>query len=88
MTFRCAPVGPGTARQMVASVQAAALLAGVRGEPASDVGAVGEAIERVAQMLLSEGSISEVDLNPVIVGPQGRGVTAVDVRIVLAARPS
>jgi acetyltransferase len=84
VTFRCTPISPETARRMVGSVRAASLLAGVRGEPPSDVAAVGEAIERVSQMLLHDPSISEVDLNPVIVGPEGRGVTAVDVRVVLA----
>jgi acetyltransferase len=89
VTFRCTPITPVTARRMVRSVRASALLAGVRGEPPSDIAAVGEAIERVAQLLLDDPQILEVELNPVIVGAEGEGVTVVDARVVLgpAARP-
>jgi acetyltransferase len=88
VTFRCAPLTALGARQMVGAVRAAALLAGVRGELPSDVAAVGETIERVAQLLVENPSVAELDLNPVIVGAAGKGATAVHARVVLAPSPA
>ncbi|MBB4640996.1 acetate--CoA ligase family protein [Rhizorhapis suberifaciens] len=54
------------------------LLRGFRGSPALDVGAVADIILRLGQLLLGEPSIREVDLNPVIVYPEGEGAVALD----------
>jgi len=54
------------------------LLRGFRGSPALDVGAVADIISRLGQLLLAEPSIREVDLNPVVVYPEGEGAVALD----------
>jgi hypothetical protein len=59
-------------------LKSAALLRGFRGSPALDVAAVAELIARVGRLLLAEPSIREIDLNPVIVYPQGEGAIALD----------
>ncbi len=84
VTFRLAPVRPLAARHMIESVRSYPLLQGVRGEPPSDVPALAEAIERVSQLALELPEVVELDLNPLIVRSEGRGVVAVDARIVLA----
>jgi len=84
VTFRLAPVRPLSARHMIESVRGFALLQGVRGEPASDLGALAEAIERVSQLAVEVPEVVELDLNPMIVRREGDGVVAVDARIVLA----
>ncbi len=64
------------------------LLAGFRGGPAGDVPALVAAIlacTRYAQANLQR--LTELDLNPVIVRPQGRGAVAVDALIRLAQEP-
>ena len=64
------------------------LLAGFRGRPAGDVPALVAAIlacTRYAQANLQR--LTELDLNPVIVRPQGRGAVAVDALIRLAQEP-
>ena len=83
VTFRCSPMRTLSAQKMVEEVRAAALLRGVRGEPASDLEALHEAIERVSQLILENPDIAELDLNPVLVQPVGKGVLAVDARILL-----
>jgi acetyltransferase len=83
VTFRCAPMRTLSAQKMVEEVRTAALLRGVRGEPPSDVEALYEAIERISQLIIENPEISELDLNPVLVQPVGRGVLAVDARILL-----
>ena len=56
----------------------APLLHAFRGAHALDVGAVVEIISRLGRLMLSEPSIAEIDLNPVLVYPQGEGAVALD----------
>ena len=84
VTFRLAPIRPLSAEHMIASVRGFPLLQGVRGERPSDLGALAEAIERVSQLAMELPEVVELDLNPMIVRPEGQGVMAVDARIVLA----
>lgn len=56
----------------------APLLRGFRGSPALDVEAVAEIISRLGRLMLSEPSIQEIDLNPVLVHPKGEGAVALD----------
>jgi acyl-CoA synthetase (NDP forming) len=64
-------------------LKSAELLRGFRGTPALDVAAAAEIIARVAALLRAEPAIAEIDLNPVIVYPQGLGATALDALIVV-----
>jgi acyl-CoA synthetase (NDP forming) len=75
------PVDVPTARTLVDRLAMSALLHGARGRPASDVNAVCEAFARfslIAATLVDE--IAELDVNPVIAGPND--VTAVDALVV------
>jgi acyl-CoA synthetase (NDP forming) len=60
------------------------MLAGVRGERPSDLGAIEEVIERISQLAVERPEITELDVNPPMVLERGQGVVAVDARIVLA----
>jgi len=84
VAFRLAPLSESDAREMVMETAAGRLLSGVRGQPARDVEAVTDAIRRVGQLMTDLPELSEIDLNPLIVGEKGVGAWAVDVRIVLA----
>ncbi|MGA8425522.1 MAG: acetate--CoA ligase family protein [Thermoplasmata archaeon] len=83
VTFRLAPLRPLSAERMVASVRAFPLLQGVRGDPPGDLPALYEVIERVSQLAVQNPRILELDINPLLVLPEGRGVCAVDARVVL-----
>jgi hypothetical protein len=63
-------------------LKSAALLSGYRGGPALDVPALARLIRTVSAVLLAEPDLRELDLNPVILGPAGQGVTALDALIV------
>jgi succinyl-CoA synthetase beta subunit len=65
-------------------LKSAAILRGWRGAPALDVHAVAALIARLAQVLIAEPSIREVDLNPVVVHPLGEGVVALDALMLTA----
>jgi acetate---CoA ligase (ADP-forming) len=72
------PVDEGTARQMVAALRAGRLLAGVRGAPPADLGAVVRAIMSVSAVAAELGDqLAALDVNPLICGPHG--AVAVDV---------
>jgi acetyl-CoA synthetase len=64
------------------SLRVAKLLDGYRGKPAADVPALIEAILGIAEYA-SQNSlrVSEIDVNPVIVRPKGKGAVAVDTLI-------
>ena len=65
-------------------LKSAALLRGFRGSPALDVVAVAQIIARIAALLRAEPAIREVDLNPLIVYPNGEGAMALDALLVVA----
>lgn len=83
VAFRLAPVSPLSAQRIVESIKAFPLLRGVRGEPPSDLARLIEAIQRVSQLATELPEVAELDLNPLIVRPEGKGVVAVDARVVL-----
>lgn len=59
-------------------LKSAALFHGFRGAPPLDLQAVAALIERLGQVLRGTPAIREIDLNPVVVYPQGQGVLALD----------
>lgn len=59
-------------------LKSSALLRGFRGSPPLDVTAVAAIIAQLGRLLISETSIREIDLNPVVVYPQGEGAVALD----------
>jgi len=61
----------------------APLLDGFRGAPVMDIDAVADVVQRLGQMVAATPAIREVDLNPVIVYPQGKGALALDALISL-----
>ncbi|HEV2520057.1 MAG TPA: acetate--CoA ligase family protein [Thermoplasmata archaeon] len=83
VTFRLAPIRTLSARHMVESVRASALLQGVRGEAPGDLDSLYEVIERISQLAVDLPEVAELDLNPLIVRPRPGGVVAVDARVVL-----
>ena len=82
--YRIAPFGIETARDMIAELRAAKLFDGYRGKPASDKEALAETLVNVSKMAAALGPrLKELDINPVFVGPTGKGVVAADALVVL-----
>lgn len=61
------------------------LLRGFRGRPAGDVPAVVDAVQAVAAYVRDHPQVTELDVNPLLVLPEGRGAIAADVLIRRAA---
>jgi acyl-CoA synthetase (NDP forming) len=60
-------------------------LEGYRGHPAADIGAIEDLLLRIARLVEEVPQIAELDLNPIIALPPGRGCQIVDVRIRLGS---
>ena len=64
------PVSAAQAHQMLGTLRAARLLAGVRGQPAADRDAAAAAITGLSQLAVELGDVLEaLDINPLICGP-------------------
>jgi acyl-CoA synthetase (NDP forming) len=79
---RLAPMSPAEARAMLDELRMAPVLRGVRGEPPVDLAALAETISRFASLAVDLPDLTEVELNPLMVSPEG--VVAVDARATLA----
>lgn len=86
VALRPAPLSHAQALAMIAKTRLHALIAGFRGRPPLDGSALAEMAERLSWLAIDNPEIAELDLNPVIVGPVGRGCVAVDYKMVWADR--
>jgi len=84
IVVRITPLTDRDASEMVSSLKTFPLLNGYRGGPRYDVGALEQVILRVGALVEDLQEIAELDLNPVIVLPEGQGVSLVDARIRVA----
>jgi acetyltransferase len=83
--LRACPITESDAREMLHEVKGARLLQGFRGHPAADVEALIQLLVHVSELgVQCAQEIREMDLNPLLVLPSGRGVKAADALIVLA----
>ena len=82
VSFRLVPLEEKDATQMIDEIKGRPILAGVRGQPAADIGALKTAILKVAKFVEQHPEVKELDLNPVFAYPDG--AIAVDARIVVA----
>jgi acetyl coenzyme A synthetase (ADP forming)-like protein len=85
-SLRIVPITDQDATDLVRSLRGSPLLFGYRGTPAVDVAALESMLLRVGYLADEISEIAEMDLNPVIVGPDG--VVAVDVKIHVAHAPT
>jgi acyl-CoA synthetase (NDP forming) len=82
VAFRLAPITLSVAHEMIRQVKGYALLAGARGRPVADVDAVAQVLCRLSAMAVDLGPhLGSLDINPLFVLPQGRGVVAADALI-------
>jgi acyl-CoA synthetase (NDP forming) len=83
VAFAPVPIAKEQALALTDRLKGAALLGPVRGAPAADRAALAELIVKLSRFAADHAElIAEIDLNPVIVHPQGQGLTVVDALIV------
>ncbi|MBR1195680.1 acetate--CoA ligase family protein [Bradyrhizobium sp. AUGA SZCCT0158] len=81
--YRPAPVSAEEATVMLGALKAAPLLNGFRGAAKADVAALSRLISELSVLAAQHASeISEMEINPVLVHPEGQGLTVVDALVV------
>jgi acetyltransferase len=83
VVYRPAPASAVESAAMLAELKAAPLLSGFRGAAKADIPALSQLISQIS-VLAAQWSheISEIEINPVLVHPEGQGVTIVDALVV------
>jgi len=85
VTFRVAPFDQAEARRMIAEIRGAAILEGARGRPPADIDALAGALSLLSRFAAAQaGGFASIEINPLLVRPQGHGVAALDALIVTA----
>jgi len=76
------PLSLEQARQLVTRLRGWPILSGARGRSPVDIETLSGAIVGMSRLALAEGNkLVALDINPLIVYPQGKGVIAVDVLV-------
>jgi acetyl-CoA synthetase (ADP-forming) len=88
VSFGIAPVNMDEAMEMIREIKSYPILTGFRGTPPADVAAIARTIVIISEVLADVDEISEIDLNPVIVYPQGLVVADVKILPAIASPPS
>jgi acyl-CoA synthetase (NDP forming) len=83
VTFRVPPFTKKDAATMLDELAGAAMLAGVRGQPAADRAALVDVLMKVQHLAVDlSADVAELDINPLLVGP--KGAVAADALVVLS----
>jgi acetate---CoA ligase (ADP-forming) len=81
------PVDATQAEAMLRSLKGYKLLDGYRGAPKADVKAAAKAIAALGEAVLAGGdALREVEVNPLLVLPEGKGAVAVDALVLLTEK--
>lgn len=84
VTFHLAPITADEAMQMLKGTRSYALLKGARGQAPVDLEAIAGALQRISQLATDYPEITELDINPFIVGPVGADAYVADARLTLS----
>jgi acyl-CoA synthetase (NDP forming) len=83
VAIRLLPASEDDARSMLESLKSAALLDGYRGAPPADKDALIAAVVALGNFYLDHRHLlADIEINPLMVGPRGEGVCAVDIRAI------
>lgn len=80
-SIRVAPVTKNEAIDMLEELKMFPVLKGTRGKPPLDIEAITDAICRISVLLSECTYIEEIDINPIMVHQEGRGISIVDARM-------
>lgn len=83
VSFRLAPLTREDAESMIDEVRSAKLLGGLRGARPADRAALVDAIVRIGRLAAEHEEVNELDVNPLLVLPEGEGAVAVDARAIV-----
>jgi acetyltransferase len=84
VSFRVVPLSRGDALDMIKEIKGYQVLKGVRGRPPADIEALAGVIMKVSTLAtVLKDQVEELDINPLVVYPEGKGVKAADAMVVI-----
>jgi len=87
VAVQVAPVSEDEALRMIRGLKMFPLLDGARGQPKADVAAAARTVARLSEFACRHAAdVAEIDMNPVLVKPQGEGVLVLDALMVPTSR--
>jgi acetyl coenzyme A synthetase (ADP forming)-like protein len=81
VVFRVPPLTDLDAQEMLQQIRGYRLLEGVRGEAPVDLAALAEILQRFSQLVEELPELAEIEINPLLVFPEGKDFRAVDARV-------
>ena len=84
VAFRAAPLNRGEILSMLKEIRSYPLLLGVRGEERKDIEGIVDTLVKLATLIQQCQSITDIEINPLMVYEQGQGTKAVDVRVLVS----
>jgi acyl-CoA synthetase (NDP forming) len=84
ISMRVAPLSKTDATEMIGEIRGFQILKGFRGMPPADIEAIANVLTSLSRLSLDlKEYISDIDINPLILDPKGKGVKVVDALIAL-----
>jgi len=84
VTFHLAPITAEEAMQMLMGTRSYALLKGARGQAGVDLPGIANGLQRISQLVTDFPQITELDINPFIVGEVGTEPVVADARMTIS----
>jgi succinyl-CoA synthetase beta subunit len=84
VAFRAAPLNRNEIMSMIEEIKSYPLLLGVRGEGRKDIEGIVDTLVKLATLIQQSKSITDIEINPLMVYEQGQGSKAVDVRVLVS----
>ncbi|MBN1217496.1 MAG: acetate--CoA ligase family protein [Anaerolineae bacterium] len=84
VAFRAAPLNRSEIVSMIKEIKSYPLLLGVRGEARKDIESIIDTLVKLATLIRQSKSITDIEINPLMVYEQGDGTKAVDVRVLVS----
>ncbi|MGK6306651.1 acetate--CoA ligase family protein [Variovorax sp. DT-64] len=87
VAVQVAPVSEEEALRMIRGLRMFALLDGARGQPKADVAAAARTVARLSEFACRHAEdVAEIDMNPILVRPEGEGALVLDALMVPTSR--
>lgn len=84
VSIRVAPLSKPDAMMMVQEIRGAKILQEVRGRPGCDIPAITDTLLKISALVVAlDGELEEMEINPLVALPEGKGVCALDALMIL-----
>lgn len=89
VAVQVAPISEDEALRMIRSLKLFPLLDGARGQAKADVAAAARTVARLSEFACRHAAdVAEIDMNPILVKPEGQGVLVLDALMVPTSGPT